>query len=382
MVVIAAALAGAVRLWGGSVAQPPPRAEPTATPTPTEAPPSPRLATFRLVGRPGSGPPGLRVLVGNAQPATLGSGAPAVVTATGEVRPLPGPKAGAGQLVEVRRLPAATAVILQDAQFRPLSLTVLPDRGAVAHLGADLDTVVAAHEGGFIAANSGWTGHSGRLASYTAAGQLRWQRPLGDATLVQRDTPYGLLVDVIDNPETSSQGTLALIDARTGALRHRIGAADTVLASTDRTVAWVPYGCGEWPGRCSLASTDLRTLEQAIYPLPNGRPPAYGAFSTNETMLALSFSGRHEFAASLDPDGYVSVLSLVTGQFERMPGLTTPAKQAPTLAWAAGLQLMLGVRANDQLDRLLMWSPGQPGPTVLPCKLPPFSASSYLAVLS
>ena len=51
------------------------------------------------------------------------------------------------------------------------------------------------------------------------------------------------------------------------------------------------------------------------------------------------------------------------------------------LAWGPDLQLFLGVQVNENEDRLLLWNPSWPGPLVLPPKLVPYSASSYLAVL-
>jgi hypothetical protein len=382
MLVVAAALAGAVRLWGG--VSPPAPATPTALPLPTRvtATPTPtgRPATFRLAGRSGTGPPGLRVLIGGG--GTAPGTRPLVVTGAGQAQPLPGvPPSTTSRLTSVQRLPAATVILVQDTDYRRISATVRPDRGPAVQLGPGLDTVVAAHGGGYIGTDTGWNRLPGRLAGYSPTGRLRWQRPLTTATLVHRDTPYGLLVQVVADPENSTSGALALVDARSGHLLHGIGATEVVLASTDRKVAWIPAGCGDWPAHCTLAVTDLRTRQDQFYDLPAGRRPSIAAFSPNETMLALSFAGEHTFIAHGDPDGYVSVLSLVTGQSQRMPGLTTRAKQAPALAWAPDAQLVLGVNVDDELDRLLLWSPGQPGPVVLPATLPPYSAAVYLAVL-
>jgi hypothetical protein len=347
------------------------------TPTPTGPP-----ATFRLVGRPGSGPPGLRVLISGEYGDTGRDAGPAVVTGAGQARTVPG--AGpwtATRSVMVQRLPTATAVIIQDDKHPGTPVTVRPDRGPAVRLGPGLDTVVAARGGGFIAADSGWVQLPGRLVSYTPTGQLRWERLLVRSTLVQRDTPYGLLAEVVADPQNSGVGELLLIDARSGQLLRHIGAASQVLASTDEKVAWIPTGCDTPPRSCALAVADLRTGEERRYDLPGGLAPGAAAFSPNEAMLALSFAGQHSFVAKGDPDGYVSVLSLVTRQFERMPGLTTGAKQAPTLGWDAGGELVLGVNVDDRFDRLLLWSPGMPGLIVLPAKLPRYTAATYLAVL-
>lgn len=387
MLVVVAALAGAVRLWGG--ASPTPAAptalpEPgpqTASPTPT---PTGRPATFRLAGRPGSAPPGLRVLIGGQYADTAdGHTGPSVVTGAGRPQPLPGVgPSTATRLVTVQRLPGATAILIQDGRYRSLSATIRPDRGPAVELGPGLDTVVAAHGGGVIAADSGWTRRPGRLVGYTPTGRLRWQRPLREATIAQRDTPYGLLVQVVAEPDNSSSGRLALVEARSGHLLNDIGAAEVVLASTDDKVAWIPAGCDTPPRHCSaLAVTDLRTGRQQRYDLASGWPPSAAAFSPDGRTLAVSFAGQHDSVAQADPDGYVSVLSLDTHRSERMPGLTTGAKQAPTLGWDDDGDLVLGVNVDDEFDRLLLWDPGMPGPIVLPARLPPYTAATYLAVL-
>jgi len=380
---VAVALTGALRLWGGATGSTgrtgPTEAAPVTAPVTSSAPPVGRVARFRLDGRPGTGPAGLRLLVGGSQ--TVADAGPAVVTATGEIRPVTRPRLAAGQSVQVGRLPAATTMIVLDRLYRPLSTSVLPDRGGQVRLGPGLDTVMAAADGGLIAADSAWNHPGGRLASYTAGGQLRWQRPLADPTIVWRDTPYGLLVWVVPHPERGVGGGLALIDARTGLLRHGIGAADQILATTGNRVAWIPHGCADWPAHCSLVVTRLDTRSQQAYPLPANRVPSYAAFSPDAAVLALSFAGQHEFIPASDPDGYVSILTLGSGQVDRMPGLTTTAKHAPTVAWGPDRLLVLGVNLDTRRDRLLLWTPGSPGPVVLPATLPPYSAATYLAVL-
>lgn len=383
VVVVAAALAGAVRLWG-SPAPPAHQAAPTATPTgPTAAPPPGRVAKFRLSGRPGVAPAGLRLLISGTYTPSGRATSPATVASDGTVTALPGVRPTIQLPTDVARLPGGNVVVVRNQAFDPVDTYIQPDRGRNVHLGAGLDTVVAAHGGGYLAADSGTEDRPGRLVSYTPAGEIRWARRLTRPTWVQRDTRYGLLAEVI-SPATAGQpehGALALLDPRTGYLRHGIGAVDFVLASTEDKVAWVPYGCGEWPGHCTIAITDLRTREQQTIALPDGRPPTHAAFSPNQTMLALSFSGQHEFADQVDPDGYVAVLSLVTEQFERMPGLTTEAKQAPTVGWGPDLQIVLGLHVEGRYDQLLLWTPGTPGPVLLPTRLAEYSASTYLAVL-
>ncbi|MEN3361781.1 MAG: hypothetical protein V7637_5763 [Mycobacteriales bacterium] len=387
LLVLMVAAVAAVRLWGGVSGSPraAPRT-PQVSPVPvTTETPSGRVATFRLTGRPGPVPDGLRLLINGTFTQSGKATSPATVGADGKVTPLAGVRPAVQLPTSVQRLAGATGVIVRNQGFQPVDTYVAPDHGGNVHLGAGLDTVLTAYGGGYLAANSGAeVVETGRLVSYSGSGQPRWERKLKDPTYFIRDTAYGLLADVVapSQPDQSDHGSLALLDARTGHLLHGIGAVDVVLASTDEKVAWIPYGCGEWPGHCTLAVTDLRTRQEQTIALPDGWAPAAAAFSPNGTMLALSFAGKHAFADQVDPDGYVSVLTLPTETFQRMPGLTTPVKQAPTLAWGPDLQLLIGVHVSDDEDRLLLYSPGWPGLVVLPPRLAPDSASTYLAVLS
>jgi hypothetical protein len=381
--VAAAALVGGIRLWDGGGS--PDR--PTATPPgPSPDRPVTRVATFRLDGIPGTGPPESRVLISAVRYAAL-AGRPSVVTGTGEVGPLDlgaaGGQPGPGEQLVARRLPGATVVFRQDVAARPLGAAVRPDRGRAVELGPGLDTVVAARGGGWLAARTGTDDVPGRLVGVGADGRQRWQRPLARPALLLRDTPYGLLVEVMARSVEgeADHGELLLVDPRTGRPRHRIGAVDAVLDSTDDRVAWIPYGCLEWPSRCKVAVTELGSRLERTYPTPDGRPVAAAAFPPDQTTLAVSFAGRAEFAQQVDPDGYVSVLPLATGVFERMPGLTTAAGLAATVTWIQDGLLVAGVNVDTNADRLLSWSPGQPGPVVLPGSLPPYTASGYLAAL-
>jgi hypothetical protein len=103
-------------------------------------------------------------------------------------------------------------------------------------------------------------------------------------------------------------------------------------------------------------------------------------------MLALSVAGRHDFSPPTPRggtrDGYVAVLMLQTGALDMMPGLTTAAKQSATLAWASTRRLVLGLRVSDTADRLVLWTPGDRGGTLLPRVLPHDSAATSLAVVA
>jgi hypothetical protein len=351
------------------------------------------MARFRLDAAPGVVPADRHLLIAGTFTQTGKASSPSTIGSDGKVTPLAGLRPPVQLPTMVQRLKNGTAIIVENQGFTPVDAYVTPDHGANVHFGAGLDTVLDENGGGYLAAEPALTAEAdggarpGRLISFSSTGEKRWQRAVDTPTYFYRDTEYGLLADVIAPPEdgqsdADGHGSLALLDPRTGHLVHGLGAVDYVLAVTDDKVAWIPYGCGEWPRHCTLAVTNLRTREQQTISLPRGRAPGTAAFSPNETMLALGFNGEHEFADQVDPDGYVSVLYLATEEFQRMPGLTTAAKQVPTLAWGPDLQLFLGVRVNDDEDRLLLWTPGWPGPQMLPPKLRPYSASTYLAVLS
>jgi hypothetical protein len=388
--VVGVALAGAVWHWGSGGSSEPdavPRT-PQVSPVPvTPNTPAGRMAKFRLDAAPGVVPADRQLLIAGTFTQTGKASSPSTISADGKVTPLAGLRPPVQLPTTVQRLKGATAIVVENQGFTPVDTYVTPDHGPNVHFGAGLDTVLDAYGGGYLAAESGTTdtadgmARPGRLISFSSTGEKRWQRALDTPTYFYRDTAYGLLADVIA-PGEDGHGSLALLDTRTGHLVHGLGAVDYVLAATDDKVAWIPYGCGEWPRHCTLAVTDLRTRQQQTISLPRGRAPGIAAFSPNETMLALAFNGEHEFADQVDPDGYVSVLYLSTEQFQRMPGLTTAAKQAATLAWGPDLQLFLGIHVNDDEDRLLLWTPGWPGPQVLPPKLRPYSASNYLAVMA
>lgn len=373
VLVVAASLTGALRLWGGASAVPD-RVFATRPPTDVITLPSRPLgppARFRLHGVTGNGPAGLRLLIGGDHPTVVDAG-------TGAVRPLPGLRLDTGQHVTVIRLSHATAAAVLAPDYSPVGLYLVPDGGRAVLLGRDLDGAVADRSGGVIAVASGWTGGRARMAGFAADGRPTWQRPLTEATLLRRDTRYGLLVEVFPMPSISSGGPLLLVDARTGAIRRSLGMAGDVLDTSETRVAWL---LGECTNGCPLQITELATGRTERHMLPDGWQASFGAFSPRETMLALSVPGRHELVPARERDGYVAVLSMLTGQLERMPGLTTTAKQAATLAWGPDSQLVLGVHADDGDDRLALWTPGHATAIVLPRRLPAYTAAASLAVL-
>jgi hypothetical protein len=382
VVVIAAGMIAAIKLWGGVS---PPRDEPVPAATPiriTSAPPSGPQGEFSMSTRPGTIPPGMRLVIG---PAHYGSPRAlqriAVVNAAGETEPVDTLPVQSGQSVLLDRTPGATTVVLQDERQAPIGAYVLPDAGGRISLGAGLDTIIAARGGGYLAADTGWDSGTGRLAHFGPDGKRGWERAFSPPTQIIRDTPYGLLVNVQSAKPNGTSGALRLVDTTTGAPRHTIGAAGVVLAATDRKVAWVPSTCLDFPGQCSLVVTELDTRYQTEYVMPGGRVPYAGAFSPAQDMLALSFPGTHDQPPGQDPDGFVALQSLINNQFTRMDGLTTEPKQFARITWL-GKDLLLAVHDPDGRDRLLLWDRSPALPYLLPPQLPDYSAASFVATMS
>lgn len=377
LLVAAAAVLVGLQSWRNRTlepqAAPSPSPSAAATPEPSEPPdPTAAPARFRLAGRPGVGPAGVRLLVGGARPVAVDAG-------TGRVTPLTGvPRLTAGRTAQLQRLAGATVVVVSDRDYRLVEAFVLPDGGRAFSVGP-AEGVVQAAVGRPLAYNSGAAGRPGWLASFTADGRVRWRRNLGIPTIVFADTPHGLLVETTPDPEHG--GALGLVDPRTGRLRRGLGQAQYVLASTPDAVAWVPAGCAD---QCQLMVTSLANGRSRRYDTPDYRLPAYAAFSPDQRQLALSFYGLHDFVPGLNRDGFAGLLDLASGDVQTIPGLTTEAKSAAALAWSpSGRWLALGVRVpgQDYRDRLVLWRPGEAGLTVLPPLLPPESTQSGLVVL-
>lgn len=351
---------------------PPPSGTATAGPSESQGPTG-AAARFRLDGRLGVGPTGVQLLVGGPQPVIVDAG-------TGRAAPLPGvPRLRAGQTAQLQRVATATVAVIRDHDYGLVEAFVVPDGGRTFSVGP-AEGVVQAVDGGLLAYDSGSNGRPGWLASLGARGQVRWRRPLSLLTLVLGDTPHGLLVETTPDPEHG--GALELIDPRTGRLKRGLGRAQYVLASTPEAVAWAPAGCAD---QCQLMVTSLANGGSRLYDTPDYRLPGYAAFSPDQRRLALSFYGLHDFLPGLDRDGFVTQLDLHSGTMQTIPGLTTEAKSAATLAWSpTGNWLAMGVRTPgpDYRDRLVLWRPSEAGLTVLPPLLPPESSAAGLIVLS
>jgi len=323
-----------------------------------------------LDGRPGAGPVGFRLEVGGT--------APVIVDAhTGHVTPLPRlRRLVAAEFAELGRLRAATVVVVRNGALEAVATYVLPDAGGSVSVPPS-DGVVRAMDGGFFAYDSGVDRPPARLVSLTASGRLRWQRAFSVPTVVQADTPYGLLIQETPAPP-ATEGPLRLVDPRTGALRRNLGRAAYVVTSTPNAVAWFSSYC---VAQCQLTVTNVANGGNTRYAMPDGRIPTYAAFSPDQRLLALSFPGLEDAAPGVKRDGFVVVLDLRSGRAETVPGLSTEARSAATPAWSPteGL-LALEVRSppDGDHDRVVLWRPGETRLTELPL-LP--SGASGLVVL-
>ncbi|MGI8683358.1 MAG: hypothetical protein ACR2JO_14785 [Mycobacteriales bacterium] len=373
LVLVAIAVLVGIGLWHGRAPGPVAGAG-VATPSPRPAEGAGGApARYRLEGRRTAGPVGLRLLVGGGDPVVVDAHTGRVAPWR-RLRPL-----AAGNTVALQRLPAATVALVNDAQYQPVAAYVLPDVGGTVSVGR-VEGVLPAVGGGLFGYNSGSTSPPGRLVRLDADGRVLWRRSFSLPTFVQADTPHGLLVWSIPGAPVPG-GPLRLVDARTGKIRRELGRAGFILASTPDAVAWVPDRCGD---QCQLTVTDLASGRSTRYTTPDGRLPGYAAFSPNQRLLAVSFFGLHEQTPELNRDGFAAVLDLVSGRLRTIPGLTTEAKSAASLAWSpTGAWLAMGVRSpgGNYSDRLVLWRSGETGLTVLPPVLPPESSASGLVIL-
>jgi hypothetical protein len=359
---------------------PAPTTQPERSAAPVRAPaPGPPACTdcrpgrFRLTARPGFGPAGLRLVVGGQHPAVLD-------LATGRTTPIAGLRLAADQAATLYPVDGGLVAVISVAGGGPVDSYLLRDAGGTVRLGR-FDAAVPSRDGGLLAYDMGWNPPTpGRLVSFTAAGQRRWERTFRMPTSVIRDTPYGLLIQEFEDPDTGG-GPLRLIEPRTGRVRQDLAWAVQVLTGTDRYVVWLSGECRDDGGPCRLIVTDLGDGRSTARPVPLRRVPGTAAM-TPDGRLAVGVAGLHDFVSGSIRDGFVAVLDLATGTYTRLPGLTAQAKHVPALGWSPdGRWLLMAVQPDDQHDRLVLWRRGSAGLTVLPTVLPGWSLDSGRGLL-
>jgi hypothetical protein len=351
---------------GGSA---PPMRAAVATPAPSVPPgPPPPDAVYRLDGVPGPAPAGVRLLLGGLRPAVLDPG-------TGLLTPLRDVRHYPGDAVDLRRGPGLTVALVHSDPYY-VRAAALPDGGRSADLGTVQDALPMRDGSVLTAVCLAGSGGGCSLSQYAGAGELRWQRRVSDRIVLLRDTPGGVLT-LIRGDE--ARGMLQVENPRNGKVRRDLGVVGTVLAATDRQVAWLPPDC---TSGCPVVVADLGTGERRELSGLAGRA-ALGAFSPDGQRLAVSFVGLDpkDPDRSTQRDGYLAVLDLRTSAWTRAPGLTTGAQTAAVPVWTpAGDRLLIGT-GTDGVGRIAVWRPGDRRLTVLPVRLDGFSVQPEEFVL-
>jgi hypothetical protein len=325
-------------------------------------------AVYRLDGDAGTGPAGVRMLIGGRRPVVLDTG-------TGAVTALPVP-AVPGDVAELDRAGGTTTVLLHDiSRLRSRAFALRPNGRAVP-LGRAID-VLPMRDGGVLAEDCEGPGNIGpcTLTAHGGAGARDWSRTVPRKLDLIRDTPYGLVVGADDDDSR----LVRLEDPRSGAVYRVIGTADAVLGADDRQVVFTPVGCRS---DCELTVAALDGGSARVLPADPGNP-AVAEFSRDGRWLAVGYTGLSvdDRSASTYRDGHVSVISLTRAdRWLPVPGLTTGSASTALPVWAPGDQLLLAVPTTGLgSGRVALWTPGAGRVTILPVRLTGFYGIRGLA---
>jgi hypothetical protein len=366
----------AVHAGGGAGTDRPPSAEPSldvrVRPAPNPArtgPPAP-IARYRLNGVPGTGPAGVRMLVGGREPGVLDAG-------TGRLAALP-VRTGPGDVAELDHAGATTTVLLHNASRLRARAVALGRNGPAASLGQALD-VLPMRDGTVLAEDCDGAGGTGpcTLTGHDPTGAARWKRSVPSQLDLVRDTPYGLLVRTYQG---DLGGVVRLENARSGAVYRVIGRTYAVIGADDRQVVFVPAVCGT---DCDLTLADLDNGSSRFLAGSPGNPTV-AAFSPDGRRLAIGFAGMLPDDPSTSPqrDGYVAVLDINSG-FDRLrlvPELSTGAASTALPVWSPDGRLLLAVPTDGAgSGRVVSWKPGAPRVTILSVGLTGFYGTPGLA---
>jgi hypothetical protein len=344
-----------------------PRAAPPSVPYRLD--PAPAPAVFRLDGDPGTGPAGVRMLIGGRQPGVLDTG-------TGAVAPLPVP-AVPGDVAELDHAGGTTTVLLHSAsRLRSRAFAFWPG-GTGAGLGRAVD-VLPLRDGGVLAEDCSGPGDIGpcTLTAYGRAGAKGWTRTVPRKLDLIRDTPYGLVTGV---DEDDVGRLVRLEDARSGAVHRIVGRVHAVLGADDRQVVFTAVACGS---ECELTVADLDGGSFRVLPRNPGIP-AVAAFSRDGRRLAVGYAGMpvEDRSASAQRDGRVAVIELTgADRWQLVPELTTGAASTALPVWAPDGRLLLAVPTTGVgSGRVVAWRPGAARVTILPVQLTGFYGTPGLA---
>ncbi|MEN3359608.1 MAG: hypothetical protein V7637_3590 [Mycobacteriales bacterium] len=326
---------------------PPPAAAPVAAPVST----GPLPALPWLGGRPGTGPPGLRLLAGDRTPRLVDAH-------TGQVTPPPGLDLWPESVVSVFALrPGTLAAVTEPYGGAGGRFLVRPGAQPLL-LGTDAG-VLPSRDGQLILTVYRRGGTT--VTGLTLGRRLRWQWQLPGLAIAVRDTPAGLVVEQYDGPHGRA-ANLLLLDPKTGAVRREIGRGD-IAASSDTTIAWTPADC---PDACSLVVTTLAGGATRRYAMPIYWRPDRGAFAPDGRTLALTFPATGRIGVSRP--GFVVMLDLTLTTFTRVRDLRTGSGLGAEVGWSPdGGYLVIAVNWPDH-QQFALWRAGRL--TVLPTVLP------------
>ena len=155
-------------------------------------------------------------------------------------------------------------------------------------------------------------------------------------------------------------GALLLVDAATGHVRGDLGKGELV-AVGDGLVLWT-VGCDPSSDKpCTLYRRLVAGGTTSSYRLPRPGFPI-GVLSPNDRQVAFvleraSQDPRYDIGHPIPPSD-IAILHLDTGRLEIVPGIETPAKIPPSLAFSAdGRWLLIALDAGPK-TRLLAWRSG------------------------
>ena len=168
----------------------------------------------------------------------------------------------------------------------------------------------------------------------------------------------GVVVGTVQS--TPGHSSVLLVDATTGHVRANLGNGSDPAAGHG-LVLWTE-GCdfvGDKPQPCTAHRRSVTGGSTTSDRLP--RPAATGIVSRDGRQVALTLEHadpdpRYQPVIPLPND--IAVLQLDTGVLEIVPGIESPAKMSPGLAFSAdGRWLVIALDAGSK-TRLLAWRPG------------------------
>lgn len=261
-----------------------------------------------------------------------------------------------GEYVVELSAAAQTYAVVTTCQFATVRVLRIGAGGNISKvpIPGSIDTVLAdgAHAWGLsLPKNDSSSGYIVPLD-----GGIRVRLPAGLSPDLVTD---GVIVGNVGSP--TGTGALLLVDAATGHVRGNLGNGLPVAAGRG-VVLWT-VGCEAGNNKpCTLHRRSVAGGTTSSYRLP--RPPGFTAsvLSADGRLLAFTLERaredpRYQLGHPIPPSD-IAILHLDTGLLEIVPGIETPAKLAPGLAFSADnrwLEITLDAGPNT---RLLAWRSG------------------------